>query len=670
MCAALLSATAMSCGPTPVKTVGPKDGKQVNPGPLAPPPPPNRAMILGTDTKGGSTMIPLTETEEAVTVDVMWVRVGPPMTGGASPAKLSIGPNPDGSVRLGIYEQFAGGLGGNLRAGVWLAAFISATTLNKDLTDFKFSADAQGYVDGASASALMTAGYLAAVTGTPLDPEATMTGTINPDGTVGPVGGIPYKFAASIDKGKKRLGFPIGLRYSVDNNTGENVDLVKLAKDRGAQAIEITDVYAAFKLMTGKELPRPVPVEAEEMELEDEVIAAFDAAYATWLTSLVAEWEKVVALNDQGRLPQSLIDIALVGQEEYRTAERLKSQGMASSAYQRIVSAWVYVVTATNTSDILEMLLAKDTMGAKARIRMLEGLTNQTEPVLRLIGEMRPDTMGGHMQMLSAYEKAITGLGQVVQSADSIAMTNLLIDAIDGMSATDLAAAGVADQIVQLTAPAVIAVARSVSNTQVAQESIAIEGSKDINYMCSLPNVKRLATSFNSAAVANISYFETLNGIDDGNRQAWFNREPDYITARISANLASMATFLKDEWGEDSLSWRLLELASGELTYFKTSTMVSKWYSLGVQTDPLTGRAVAVAAEKAFMNMLTSAERKARENARAAKAATGSIPVQARIAYQNARRAREGDMADKLTALELYWQSSAYAQTAVMLARN
>ena len=32
--------------------------------------------------------------------------------------------------------------------------------------------------------------------------------------------------------------------------------------------------------------------------------------------------------------------------------------------------------------------------------------------------------------------------------------------------------------------------------------------------------------------------------------------------------------------------------------------------------------------------------------------------------------AREGDMSDKLDALSQYWMSSAYSQTAVMLARN
>src|SRR5262249_33659478 len=145
-------------------------------------------------------------------------------------------PNADGSVQVGIYEELSGGTGPQWRAGVWVSAFVAATTLNKDLTDYTFSASSGGYIDGASASGLMAAGFLASLTGTHVDPSVTMTGIINPDGTIGPVAGIPEKFLGSIEKGKKRLGFPIGMRYTRSEATGENIDLVELAKAHGAEA--------------------------------------------------------------------------------------------------------------------------------------------------------------------------------------------------------------------------------------------------------------------------------------------------------------------------------------------------------------------------------------------------------------------------------------------------
>ena len=74
--------------------------------------------------------------------------------------------------------------------------------------------------------------------------------------------------------------------------------------------------------------------------------------------------------------------------------------------------------------------------------------------------------------------------------------------------------------------------------------------------------------------------------------------------------------------------------------------------------------------DKAFANILAIAERTARASARAARIATGSIPVQAKLAYQNALVDKDGTLTDKIDALAQFWASSAYSQTAVMLARN
>ena len=636
---------------------------------------PNQALILGTDADGGSMLLPLADGESSVTVDSMWVKLGPPATGGASPVRLTAAPNPEGHVRVGIVEEFSGGVGPQWRAGVWLSAFLASTTLGKDLTDFRFTAESGGHVDGASASGLMTAGYLAALTGTPVDATATMTGIVNPDGTIGPVGGIPQKFTGSIEKGKKRLGYPIGMRHALDVDTGETVDLEKLAKEAGAEAVEVSDIYGAYELMTGQKLPRPVPVDDKEMELEDEVVEAFGAAYVAWQQLVSAEWDRVLELDGAGRLPQGLVTLAMTAQQEVQLAEKLRKQGMAPSAYRHMVDAWVYVASATTTSDILEQVLAGNIAGAKASLAELEGLTVATEQALRAIGAMRPDTMGGHLQMLSAYERAVAGLASYVHASQTALAAHQFLDGV--ATAPPVGPDGetvLAEQVVTATAPAVLAIARAVASSRVAEESIAIEGVRSLNYMCSLPNVKRLATSYQSAARANVTYFETLLSInDDAMRGQVAMMEPDYLTAYMAANLPSMPGLpetLKQEWGEKTLPWGLLQLASAQLAYFKASTLISKWYSLGVQNDWITGRAASVEHEKAFMNMLATAERKARENARAAKVATGAIPVQARIAYQTARVLREGDLADKLAALEAFWAASAYAQTAVMLARN
>jgi len=645
---------------------------------------PAQALILGTDAKGGSTVVPLAGVESKATVDSMWVRTGDgPAVGGSSPVDLITAPNPDGQVRVGIYEEVAGSLGPQWRAGVWLASFVSATVINKDLTDFKFSAEAGGHVDGASASGLMTAGYLASMIGAKIDPQTTMTGIINPDGTIGPVGGIPQKFIGSIDKGKKRLGFPIGMRYATDANTGEHVDLVQLAKDRGAEAVEVSDVYAAVELLTGKKIPRPVPVTEAQMMLDDEVVAVLEAKYTAWQKLLAEEWSHLLELDQAGRLPAGLVSLAMTAQAEGTAAEKLKNQGLAASAYHRVVRAWVYAAGATATADILELAQAGDVLGAKAKLHELEGLAVTTDASLHKIGDLKPDTMGAHLQMLSAFQIAIGGWGFHVFSGEFLAVnTRTMLEELEQLPRTALADRAVGDKIVAATAPTVLAIARAVAGSAMALESVEIESQKSINYLCSLPNVKRLSTSFQSAAGSNLAYFDSLiiaelakafNLPAEQAKIRFAGFEPDYLVALMAGGVGSMGGLpqqLKSEWGDDSISWGLFSLAASELSFFRTSALISKWYSLGVQNDSITGRPVSVEHEKAFINMLTWAEVRARENARAALVATGEIPVQARLRYQQARVLREGDLADKLAALEGFWAASAFAQTAVMLARN
>ena len=49
----------------------------------------------------------------------------------------------------------------------------------------------------------------------------TMTGTINPDGTVGPVGGIPQKVEGAADEGIKTVLIPAGQRNTESDEAGE-----------------------------------------------------------------------------------------------------------------------------------------------------------------------------------------------------------------------------------------------------------------------------------------------------------------------------------------------------------------------------------------------------------------------------------------------------------------
>ena len=93
------------------------------------------------------------------------------------------------------------------------AAHVAAnrTGVSLEDSDVIFSIRAPGQVpavDGPSAGALMTLLAISAIDGKPLRTDITLTGTIDADGHVGAIGGIPEKAQAAKDAGKALLLLP------------------------------------------------------------------------------------------------------------------------------------------------------------------------------------------------------------------------------------------------------------------------------------------------------------------------------------------------------------------------------------------------------------------------------------------------------------------------------
>ena len=103
------------------------------------------------------------------------------------------------------------------------------------------------------------------------------------------------------------------------------------------------------------------------------------------------------------------------------------------------------------------------------------------------------------------------------------------------------------------------------------------------------------------------------------------------------------------------------------VAYHSTALLVAKYDALIVHVAD-SGKVVAVEPAEAFRNLLANAKRGARASARAARIATGAIPVQAKLAYQLASVEEAGTIDDQLDALAELWTASEFCQVAVMLA--
>jgi hypothetical protein len=287
--------------------------------------------------------------------------------------------------------------------------------------------------------------------------------------------------------------------------------------------------------------------------------------------------------------------------------------------------------------------------------------------VLTRIGAVRPTTIADHLEMIAAFQAALRGRVFATTASPAIAATATYLESLSSLPPAELGAPATADKVIQVVAPTVLYVARASAESTLAAEELDFEGGTSAPYSLS-PNVAGVASAFASAAAANLTSVDTLLGIkDDDTRNRIAVAEPDYLVAREISRL-DLAS-LQSSWGESSAAWTLLQLAGSELAYADAAGLIAKYGSLGAHVDD-TGTIDKLAHDNALAHMVAAAERTARASARAARIATGAIPVQAKLAYQLAVAERNGDLADQLDALAEFWAASAFSETAVTLARN
>lgn len=88
-------------------------------------------------------------------------------------------------------------------------SYLNATLMDRDLI-YRIRVDNTSIVGGESAGAALTVATIAAVSGKELRNDTVMTGTINPDGTIGPVGGLLEKARAAHEAGYRFFLVPKG----------------------------------------------------------------------------------------------------------------------------------------------------------------------------------------------------------------------------------------------------------------------------------------------------------------------------------------------------------------------------------------------------------------------------------------------------------------------------
>lgn len=100
--------------------------------------------------------------------------------------------------------------------------------------------------DGPSAGAAMAVGFIALFKGDPIYRGVALTGTLHPDGSVGPVGSIPDKIRAAAREGYRTILIPSGQLNHPDWG------LVRLGMELNVELKEVSTIDEAYRIMTGR----------------------------------------------------------------------------------------------------------------------------------------------------------------------------------------------------------------------------------------------------------------------------------------------------------------------------------------------------------------------------------------------------------------------------------
>lgn len=320
---------------------------------------------------------------------------------------ITVGGAPAGETRVGIIETKIDGASAMWRAAAWQAALTASQLLDFHPQARQATFSVEGNIDGPSAGAILTIGVVSAVLGHPLRDDVSMTGTINPDGMIGPVGGIRYKLEGAARAGRTTVLIPVHDRFEWDPKKEQPVDLVAHGESVGVTVIPVNDIWTAYEHMTGETLPRP----------ERDSLPSMSAEAIKHLTNRIPGWAK---LYDAGR--SKYLDWPDYARSDYtnglmaeaeefrRRVDRLLSEGQFAAAYWDAVWASTAAWAAHEVGRYQHTYASRGSQAALGLVHEDDWVTDRINTTAAAMRFFRPQTheqLAIYLEACDAFYEAL-----------------------------------------------------------------------------------------------------------------------------------------------------------------------------------------------------------------------------------------------------------------------
>jgi hypothetical protein len=289
-----------------------------------------------------------------VTVPALWAD-SKTSTSGIEPARIWA--TKDGASKFTIELE---GIAAKGAGPQWTAASAAAAAvgsmvsgLNPGKVDVKFAIT--GPIDGPSAGGILTVGVLAALLNAPLRGDMTMTGTISPDGSIGPIGGVELKLKAAAEEGYSRVLLPLANMTVRDSSSNATMSAVEAGERLGLQVQGVGNVQEAFTLFTNGEFAYPA---APPFTLPAEVNAVTQQQASALLSRLSQELDT---------MPTGVDDSAAVSL--LARAQSSADDGQTAAAYGIATQGLYLAGRERAAADMRDLIGKSDVLTASGELR-------------------------------------------------------------------------------------------------------------------------------------------------------------------------------------------------------------------------------------------------------------------------------------------------------------
>jgi hypothetical protein len=205
-------------------------------------------------------------------------------------------------------------------AQLWNASLASALAWQEPWEGARWKVLQTAVTDGSGIDAALAVGMIATSARRPYPSKTVVIGSLNPDGSLGPVSHLLERLDAAADAGMTRVIIPSIQRFDTDS-TGQVVNMVRHASDLHLECIPVDDLVTATETTMNDPLPDTAALDTSVPKYDNEVTSYIEdfaqreqgeaenglkfgpkeADLSTYPTYLAAIWKSIYADFEAGQ---------------------------------------------------------------------------------------------------------------------------------------------------------------------------------------------------------------------------------------------------------------------------------------------------------------------------------------------------------------------------------